>query len=234
MFGLGRPKRPKMVAFDVIGTLFSLDRLRAAVRALGAPAVGLELWFAQSLRDFFAFSHAGGYVPLRDVLEAALPRAMRVFDVEVDADRAATAMGAMAEMDPADGAVQACETLADAGCRLVALSNGSVEATQGLLERAGLRERFAAVRSCDEVRTSKPAPAVYDLVESVAGGERWMVAAHAWDVAGAQRAGLRGAWVSAVEGRHLTAYPSPDLRAGDLSEAARRVLELRLPAAPSE
>lgn len=213
------------VIFDVLGTLFSLDRLRTELRELGAPGQALELWFGQSLRDYFAFSHAGGYVPLQDVLRAALPRALSAFEVEVGADRAGEVVGKMAELEPAPGGREACAALRDAGCNLVALSNGSLESTTGLLERAEISDLFTSVRSCDEIGVSKPAAAAYELAREAADAELWLVAAHAWDVAGAHRAGLRTAWVATVESEYLAAYPPPDVTAGDLAEAARSLLE---------
>jgi 2-haloacid dehalogenase len=225
-------ERAPTVAFDVIGTLFSLERLRGEVIALGAPEHALELWFAQSLRDYFAYAHAGSYVELRPVLEAALPRTLALFGIEVAPPRAAEVAGRVSELDPAPGAAEACAVLADAGCRLVALSNGSADATAALLQRAGLSSRFAEVRSCDEVRTSKPARAVYGLVDAPAGSDRWMVAAHAWDTAGAAQAGLRTAWVAAVEGRYLGAYPPPDVCVEDLPAAARAILSDTSPPTP--
>lgn len=209
------------VVFDVLGTLFSLERLRAPLRALGAPDAALQLWFAQSLRDYFAFSHAGGYVPLAQVLEASLPRSLALFGANVGDAEAGQVVAAMRELDPADGAHEACSRLRDAGCSLVALSNGSLETATALLERAGLAGDFAAIRSCDEISVSKPAAAAYALAGE---GNAWLVAAHAWDVAGAMRAGLRGAWVSTVEATYLRAYPPPDVSAARLDEAARLLL----------
>jgi 2-haloacid dehalogenase len=65
------------VVFDVVGTLFSLDAPRRLLTDGGAPAHALDLWFAESLRDYFARSHASRYVALRKVLEAELPRTLR-------------------------------------------------------------------------------------------------------------------------------------------------------------
>lgn len=214
----------KTVVFDIIGTLFSLDRLRAELRELGAPDHALELWFGQSLRDYFAFSHAGGYVPLQEILTAALPRALKTFEMEVGAERASEVVGKMTELELGPGGAEACSTLREAGCTLVALSNGSRESTLALLERAGLADDFAAVRSCDEIEVSKPAAAAYEMAREVAEGEPWMVAAHAWDIAGARHAGLRTAWVATVEPEYLSAYPPPDVTAGDLAEAAQKLL----------
>jgi 2-haloacid dehalogenase len=212
------------VAFDVIGSLFSLERLREPIRRLGAPDAALEVWFAQSLRDFFAWSHAGGYVPLAEVLDAALPRTLAALGVDTDAPGRATVIDTLAELEPAPGAAEACAVLTEAGCRLVALTNGSRDFASGLLERAGLDRHFAAIHSCDDVRTSKPAPVVYGMVDRAAGEDTWMVAAHAWDVAGAQRAGLRGAWVAGSERMFSAAFPPPDVTGEDLADVARRLL----------
>lgn len=220
--------RPPAVAFDVLGTLFSLEVLREQVTSLGAPPQALELWFAQALRDFFAASHSGRYTPLAAVLESALPRALRAFGVlDVDGGALAAAASATGRLEPAPGAHQACSALAGAGVPLVALSNGSKELTAALLGQAGLAHMFAAVRSTDEVEASKPDSRVYAMArEHAPGRELWLVAAHAWDVAGAARAGLRGAWVSSVEGIWLDAYPPPEVIAGDLAAAARKILRI--------
>jgi 2-haloacid dehalogenase len=212
------------VAIDVIGTLFGLERLREPLTALGAPGCCLELWFAQSLRDFFAASHAGGYVPLGQVLEASLPRTLRTLDVEAGPSARSEVMGTLTELEPAVGAVEACQTLAGADATLVALTNGSRELTRALLERSGLDELVTTVHSCDEVQTSKPSPRVYEMVERAPNGQTWLMAAHAWDVAGARRAGLLGAWVAAAEDVFLTAFPEPEVRAPTLADAARDVL----------
>jgi 2-haloacid dehalogenase len=41
----------RTVAFDIIGTLFPLDPVRAALTAQGAPERALDVWFASALRD---------------------------------------------------------------------------------------------------------------------------------------------------------------------------------------
>lgn len=72
MFRWGRPRRPKVIAFDVIGTVFPLEPLRPAVVGLGLPPAGLEAWFAAGLRDAFALSAAGDFEPFTTVLGGAL------------------------------------------------------------------------------------------------------------------------------------------------------------------
>jgi 2-haloacid dehalogenase len=57
-------------------------------------------------------------------------------------------------------------------------------------------------------------------------GETWMVAAHAWDIAGASRAGLRTAFITQLEGGYLDVYPQPDVTAGSLPDAVGQVMRL--------
>ncbi len=62
-------RRPAVVAFDVVETLFSLEPVRQALRPLG---VDLDLFFTRLLRDGFALTAAGGFRPFPGVARAAL------------------------------------------------------------------------------------------------------------------------------------------------------------------
>jgi 2-haloacid dehalogenase len=221
---VGEAQRPA-VAFDIIGTFFTLDRPRDRLIALGAPGEMLGLWFAQALRDAFAWSHAGGYRPLKEFLEAALRRSLDSVGVDATEEDAANVMKAFAELDLVDGAEEACSMLLDRGWRILALTNGSEESTRRLLSRVGLADRFSVFLSCDRIGKTKPHPEVYEIARQEAGpGALWLIAAHAWDVAGAARAGLRTCWVSHLEKRYLSIYPEPDVRASGLVEAARAIV----------
>jgi 2-haloacid dehalogenase len=210
------------IAFDVIGTLFSLESLRGELTARGAPPEALEVWFAESLKEYFALSHSGGYAPFKDVIAAALARLLDSFDLDPEA--AAEIMPALGRLAPVPGAARCCATLDDAGCKLIALTNGGEEVTRALLEGGGLLGHFDAIRSCDSIQVSKPHPDVYAMARAEAAGELWMVAAHAWDVAGAKRAGLKTAWIATKEGHYLDVYPAPDITAPDLEAAADQIV----------
>ncbi len=129
-----------------------------------------------------------------------------------------------AELDPRPDFPEAAEYLRSRGWRLIALTNGSEQSTRALLRHAGVADSFGDVISCDSIRVTKPNPAVYRLaVEHSAGADLWMIAAHAWDIAGASRAGMRTAFISTVEGQYLDVYPPPDVIADGLLEAARKI-----------
>ncbi len=211
--------------FDIIGTCFSLEKPRHALGKLGAPDYALEMWFAQALRDSFAFSHAGAYVPLNDMLRAELARTALQLGLQLSDDDLRGVLGAFAELDPRPDLAAAVQVLADRGWQLLALTMGATESTRGLLERAGVYDRFGGLLSCDSISVTKPNRAVYELALAHSGAETWMVAAHAWDIAGASRAGLHTAFIRSVEGSYLEVYPRPDVVADSLLGAARAMLE---------
>ena len=215
---------PRTAVFDIIGTSFSLDKPRRALARLGAPEQALELWFAQALRDSFALSHAGGYAPLRDVLAAELPRSLSQLGFEPEEPELKEVLGTFAQLDPRPDLAEAVQLLHDRGWRLLALTMGAAESTRALLERAGVADRFTDCLSVDSISVTKPNAAAYGLALKESDGETWMVAAHAWDIAGAARAGLRTAFITSVEGPYLKVYPEPDLIAASLFEAAQAMV----------
>jgi 2-haloacid dehalogenase len=130
----------------------------------------------------------------------------------------------MNELDPLDGGVECIGRLADAGLRLVTLTNGSADSTRTLLERAGIAERFEVLVSCDEVEVSKPHPRTYELARRATGDDAWLVASHAGDVQGAGRAGFNTLWVGRPETRYLDVFPQPNVRAPNIRSAADEIL----------
>ncbi|GAA3768768.1 haloacid dehalogenase type II [Streptomyces coacervatus] len=104
---------------------------------------------------------------------------------------------------------------------LIGLSNASRTALLGLNAHAGLRWHQAL--SAEDARTYKPDPAVYRLAVTVSGRppqRLLMVAAHAWDLRGAQGLGLRTAYVARPVGDPPTPSDRFDLHAEDLADLA--------------
>jgi len=205
------------VVFDIIGTCFSLKKVEAALAGAGAGPPALELWFSQTLRDAFALSLSGGYQPLKSVLQAELPRTLKQLGVQVP-QNVAQIVSTFGELDAQPGFTELVGRLAGDGWKMLALTNSSADATRKLLERVGVADRFKALLSCDSIEKTKPHPDVYAMARREAEGETWMVAAHAWDIAGAARAGFRTAFIAKLESAYLDIYPKPDLVVQELSQ----------------
>ena len=215
----------KTIVFDVIGTCFSLEKPRQQLIELGAPNYALELWFARALRDAFALSHAGGYQPLEAVLQAELPRTLTALEIDISSSQVDRVMNTFKELDLQPKAKEAFEILNQANKKIVALTNGSKDSTYTLLERAGVREYFSEVYSVDAIAITKPHPDVYQMIPTEDLNHVWLIAAHAWDIAGGQRVGMKTAFVSHLEGEYSNVYSRPQIVAKDLAQAACQIVE---------
>ena len=228
MFGLGRPKRPKMVAFDVIGTVFPLEPLRSSVVALGLPPAGLEGWFAAGCRDAFAMAAVGDFEPFATVLEAALDGVLAEQGLDASKHERKALAKRLETLDARDGTREAFLLLADAGIQLMALSNGAESSTRKLLDRAELSDLVQEIVSVNEVKLAKPRTEVYLHAAERAGieaAELALVAAHPWDINGAAAAGLVTAYLAA-DRPYSRAMRTPDMEGDTLPELARQLAAL--------
>ncbi|MEV6905855.1 haloacid dehalogenase type II [Amycolatopsis sp. NPDC051071] len=109
---------------------------------------------------------------------------------------------------------------------LIGLSNASRSALLRINAHAGLRWHQAL--SAEDAQTYKPDPAVYELAVKVAktSPERLlMVAAHAWDLRGAQSVGLRTAYVARPVGDPPKPGDRFDFHADGLADLADQLGE---------
>src|ERR671931_2479101 len=132
----------------------------------------------------------------------------------------------MRQLPPHPEVRESLERLRDAGLRLAALTNSPPQVAEAQLTNAGLRGYFEQALSADAVRRLKPAPAPYHMAAERLGVPRGairLIAAHAWDVAGALRAGCAAAFV-ARPGKVLDPLVEPpDVVGANLREVAERI-----------
>ena len=230
MFGLGGPHRPKVVAFDIIGTTFSMEPLRPALEELGLPASSLELLYAESTRDAMAIACTGGFQPFTAVMRSALgailsDHMLNATEAEIDG-----VLGLMRSLPPHPGAKETFELLRTGGLGVVALSNGAASATRSLLEGAGMVELVDDILSVDGVKASKPRPEVYGYAARTSRcepKEMMLVASHPWDVNGAKRVGLLGGYVCRCRPYPDNLMQAPDVEGEDLLAVAKAILAMR-------
>jgi 2-haloacid dehalogenase len=229
VFGPGKPPRPKIVAFDVIGTLFPIAPLAPRIEALGLPAGALRGWFSAGLRDSFALAATGGFKPLNAVLEQALESVLAEQGVQgATPESKAALLQGLEELPARPDAAAAFRTLADAGMGVMALTNGSDPSTRKLLAAAELDGLVDHVVSVDAVELSKPRREAYAHAAQVARvslDRMALVAAHSWDIQGAKAAGMTTAFLS-LERPFSTVMRKPDLQAPSLSELAEQLAAL--------
>ncbi|MEV6055847.1 haloacid dehalogenase type II [Streptomyces sp. NPDC052107] len=221
--------RPSVLVFDVNETLSDLSPLRHRFEEIGASPDLLPLWFAGILRDGFALTAAGGPADFGtlagDSLRWLLTGNLGATTTEEAVRRV---VEGFAELEVHIDVVEGVRALRSAGYRLVTMTNGSAALSEKLLTRAGIRDCFEALLDVTGPSRWKPDRRAYHYAVERCGvrpDQAMLVAVHPWDIDGARRAGLSGAWLR--RGVPATAYPralnGPTLAAEDLMELARLI-----------
>lgn len=220
----------EVVVFDVLGTMVDEPGgLRAAIREAVPAADGASVGQIQSVWVEHVEEEQ------RRIAEGARPFAnTEVIDREA-AERVADHAGlldpvtierlatASQRLEPWDDSVVGLARLARM-FPVVGLSNASRATLLRLNAHAGLRWHQAL--SAEDAEAYKPAPEVYQLALDAARcpAERiLMVAAHAWDLRGAQAIGMRTAYVQRPVGDPPTGSDTFDGHFGSLLALAAAV-----------
>lgn len=221
------PRPPSLIVFDVNETLSDMSPMAQRFEDVGAPAHLAKTWFAGLLRDGFSLTAVGENESFATIAAEALRVALDGQSLDRGTEDAVQHVmegfaGLPVHPDVPDG----IRALADAGIRLVTLSNGSTSVAEALFDRAGIREHFEALLSVEDAPLWKPAAAAYaHALKSCAVDpmEAMLVAAHPWDIDGAARAGLATAWINRGGGPYPNYFRAPDLTATSLTELANEL-----------
>lgn len=207
------------LVFDILGTLVDEPAgIREAVRQAVPDADTddlVEQWLGHvEIEQRRIVAGERPYVP-SDVLDR-------------EAAQSVTKMDVVPNLPPWSDTVEGLARLAER-YPLIGLSNASRTSLLRINAHADLRWHLAL--SAEEAQTYKPDPAVYELAIEASGAppERLlMVAAHAWDLRGAQSAGLRTAYVARPVGDPPSAADRFDFYADGLADLAAQLAKSRL------
>ena len=123
----------------------------------------------------------------------------------------------------------ALELLRDANVRIAALTNGGAETTRKLFESAGLENFVEHYISIDEIKHWKPSRQVYlhaAKTLNVDPAQLALIAAHDWDIHGANKVGLITGFVARKGQTSSAAMQKPDASGSSLKEVAQKLLTL--------
>ncbi|MDQ3318446.1 MAG: haloacid dehalogenase type II [Actinomycetota bacterium] len=217
----------RVCVFDVNETLLDLAALDPLFeRAFGDAGVRRS-WFQQVLQSAFLATITGAYSDFGAIGAAALEMTAEREGVRLSEEDRRSILGGMRELPPHPEVPAALDLLRDAGLRLAALTNNTAEVAEAQLQNAGISDRFERILSADTVRRLKPAPEPYRAAAEALGVEApqvRLVAAHAWDVAGALRAGCAAAFVARPGMVLEPLVGPPDVVGADLSEVALSII----------
>ena len=215
----------RVCVFDVNETLLDLAALDPHFERVFGDASVRRLWFNQMLQSALVATVTDAYTTFGEAASAALQMTAERQGVEVsDADEREI-LGGLRELPPHPEVAEGLDRLRDAGFRLATLTNSAQEVAEAQIRNSGLANRFEQVLSADTAKRLKPAPAPYRMAARTLGipeRELRLVAAHAWDVAGALRAGCAAAFVARQPFDPLV--ERPDVVGKDLGEVADGII----------
>ncbi|MDF1756179.1 MAG: haloacid dehalogenase type II [Verrucomicrobiales bacterium] len=219
-------KPPKTIIFDVNETLLSLAPLKASVgAALGGREELLPLWFSTMLHYSLVETVSGSYHSFGEIGTAALMMVAETQGIDLDEQEAERAViPPLQSLPPHPDVIPGLETLAGHGFQIASLTNSSARAAEAQLQNAGLTHLIKKRFSVEPVGKFKPHPDTYQMVLDDLGvypEDTLMVAAHAWDLAGAKSVGLQTAFIKRPGTALYPNAPTPDYLADDLNGLAK-------------
>jgi 2-haloacid dehalogenase len=215
----------RVCVFDVNETLLDLAALDPLFERVFGDASVRRLWFNQMLQSAFVATMTDAYVTFGESAAAALRMTEERQGAEVSEDDRQEILSGLRNLPPHPEVPESLDRLLEAGFRLATLTNSTQEVAEAQIENAGLTDRFEQILSADTAKRLKPAPAPYRMAaRALEIPERGMrlVAAHAWDVAGALRAGCAAAFVARQPFDPLV--EQPDVVGADLAEVAYGII----------
>jgi 2-haloacid dehalogenase len=215
----------RVCVFDVNETLLDLAALDPLFERVFGDAAVRRLWFNQMLQSAFVATMTDAYVTFGESAAAALSMTEERQGAEVSEDDRQEILGGLRDLPPHPEVPDSLDRLRETGFRLATLTNSTQEVAEAQIENTGLADRFEQILSADTAKRLKPAPAPYRVAaRALEIPERGMrlVAAHAWDVAGALRAGCAAAFVARQPFDPLV--ERPDVVGADLAEVADGII----------
>jgi 2-haloacid dehalogenase len=207
----------------------SLQPVQQALQSLDDDPGLPGLWFNSLLHYSLVSSAAGRYFGFAEIGAATLKMLCRKRDLSTDDTQITEIVTNLMHLPAHDDVVDALSRLKAAGLTMVTLTNSTQQGVEMQMRNAELETYFSHLFSVEQVQVYKPHTRVYHwAVESL--GQTpdncMMIAAHGWDVAGAQWAGLRAAFVGRAGQQTFPLAPDPEINAPELGAVADAILAM--------
>jgi 2-haloacid dehalogenase len=189
----------KICVFDVNETLLDLAALDPQFERVFGDASVRGQWFGQFIQSALVTIATDSYVPFGTIGSAALDMVAARRNVAIKPEDKQAILQSVAELPPHPEVKASLARLKQAGFKIASLTNSTQAVAEKQLETAGIAEYFDKVLSADSVKRLKPAREPYELAAksfSVELGDIRLIAAHAWDIAGALKAGCAAAFIA--------------------------------------
>jgi 2-haloacid dehalogenase len=220
--------RSTVLVFDVADTLLNIQALAPLfVRIFGDGKVADE-WFGQSILYAETVTVTGSFLPFGSIGQGVFQMLGKIHGATVTSADIKELGERLSALPPHADVAQGLDYLKRAGFRMVTLTNTPANGNTGPLVKARLGGYFERNFSAEAVKRFKPAADTYQMVAGQLGlstSALCMVAAHPWDLIGAQTAGCSGALIARTDVAVLRIgeLPMPNLIGKDLIDVAKQL-----------
>lgn len=221
-------RRPAVIFFDVNETLLNLEPLRKSIDSILLEKGSSTLWFTTVLQYSLVLTVSGKYEQFMDIGAAILTMLARQRKLILNNENAKEALQPMLFLEPHHDVLEGLTRFKKAGYRLAALTNSSLAACKVQMHNAGLSGLLECQLSVDTVAKYKPHADVYQWACNEMNEPEsncMLVAAHAWDVAGAAWAGMQTGFIEREVNQTFPLALPPDILASDLNDLYNQITQ---------
>ena len=220
--------RPQLLIFDVNETMLDLGKLQKAVNQEFKSEAAFKQWFSLLLQYSLVDTVTSNYHNFGQIGDAALDMLAQALGQPARLPaRKKELLTLITELPPHPDIIPGLTALQKAGFRMVTLTNSPDATVQKQMAYAGLTGFFEQLLSIDSLKRYKPHPDTYRTTcerLKVTPAQTMLVAAHGWDTAGAQLAGLQAAFIARPGQQTYPLAPAPTLTGPTLPDIARQLL----------
>jgi len=188
------------LAFDVYGTLLDVYGAKEKLNNIvGDKSLNFShTWRDKQLEYTFRRALMNKYEVFSVCVSDALDYTCMYYNTPLTNEEKNELLMAYRTLPVFPDVASALKSLSNAGFKIYAFSNGSIDMIEELLTTADIRNYFQGIVSVDSIQSYKPDPAVYQhfLNETKSTSDNaWLISSNSFDIIGAVSAGMKAAWV---------------------------------------
>ncbi|MCY7295514.1 haloacid dehalogenase type II [Alteromonas sp. a30] len=222
------PNLPKVIFFDVNETLLNLGNVGKSIsNALGGRSDLVPLWFRTLLHYSLVSNVTGDYHHFGEIGVAALKMVAQQHNIPLTDEQAAKAVKTpFRDLAPHNDVIEGLKIIKTLDVKMITLTNSSDAGIAAQLKNADLTTYFDGSLTVQQLQTFKPDLRVYHWATEqmqIKPEEAMLIAAHAWDIAGADKAGWQTAFIQRPGKATYPLADKPDLTGNTLIEIANQL-----------
>ena len=219
---------PRVIIMDVYDTILNMSEIEKYVNTLLNSSRGFTIWFGLMMQYSFVDNCTDQFHEFSALGKATLQMAGKTFGIQVKEGAFDDILHLMKHLPLHNGVSEGLTRLNATGCRISALTNSPKDIVLERMERTGLISYFDKVMSSESIKKYKPSRDVYAWAAKGMDAdptECLFISAHAWDIAGAQYAGMITAYIKRPYQMAFPLAPEPTYTGLDINVIAQQIEE---------